>query len=196
MTGEPGSTPEAEAYRREVRAAKRRKGLVIVHTGEGKGKTTAAFGLALRARGQGLRVGVIQFIKHETANFGEIRAARDAGIHVEGAGDGWTWTSKDLDESAERARRGWERAERYMREGAFDLLVLDEFTYALHYGWVPVPQVLDVLRNERPPMMHVGITGRYAPAELIESADLVTEMRLVKHPFREQGIRAQRGIEF
>lgn len=196
MSERPGSTAEAEEYRREVRQAKRRKGLLIVHTGHGKGKTTAAFGLALRAHGQGLRTGVVQFIKHETANFGEIRAARAAGIHVEGAGDGWTWTSKDLDESAERARRGWQRASDYIRENAFDLLVLDEFTYPLHYGWVPLPEVLAVLRNERPPRMHVAITGRHAPEGLIELADLVTEMRLVKHPFTEQGISAQRGIEF
>ncbi|MDA0269755.1 MAG: cob(I)yrinic acid a,c-diamide adenosyltransferase [Chloroflexi bacterium] len=192
----PGSTDEAEAYRQEVRAAKRKQGLVIVHTGDGKGKTTAAFGMAFRARGRGMRVGVVQFIKPDTARFGEIRAARDAGIHVEGAGDGWTWKSKDLDQSAEMARAGWARAQQHITEGTFDLLVLDEFTYPLHYGWLETAEVLGWLREHRPPMLHLVITGRYAPEALVEFADLVTEMRLIKHPFREQGIRAQPGIEF
>ncbi len=197
MTTEgPGSTSEAEAYRREVRSAKKKQGLVIVNTGTGKGKTTAAFGLAFRARGRGLRVGVVQFIKPGTARFGEIRAAREAGIHVEGAGDGWTWKSKDLDQSAEMARAGWERARELIETHAFDVLVLDEFTYPLHYGWLDVEECLGWLRDHRPEMMHLVITGRYAPDALVEFADLVTEMRLVKHPFKEQGIRAQPGIEF
>ncbi|MCY3655365.1 MAG: cob(I)yrinic acid a,c-diamide adenosyltransferase [Chloroflexi bacterium] len=191
-----GAVSEAEAYRRDVRKAKRRKGLVIVNTGEGKGKTTAAFGMAFRARGRKMRVGVLQFIKPDTANFGEIRAARDAGIHVEGSGDGWTWKSKDLDESAALAVAGWERAREYIEAHRFDLLVLDEFTYPLHYGWLDVDEAVAWLREHKPELMHLVITGRYAPAQLVEYADLVTEMSLVKHPFREQGIRAQPGIEF
>ncbi len=191
-----GGVSEAEAYRRDVRKAKRRKGLVIVNTGEGKGKTTAAFGMAFRARGRKMRVGVLQFIKPDTANFGEIRAARDAGIHVEGSGDGWTWKSKDLDESAALAVAGWERAREYIEAHRFDLLVLDEFTYPLHYGWLDVDTAVAWLREHKPELMHLVITGRYAPAQLVEYADLVTEMSLVKHPFREQGIRAQPGIEF
>lgn len=192
----PGTTAEAEEYRQLVRSGKRRKGLVIVNTGNGKGKTTAALGLAFRARGRGMRVGILQFIKRPTARYGEIKSARDAGIHMEGTGDGWTWTSRDLDESAAMARAGWERAQSYILDGRFDLLVLDEFTYPLHYGWLDVEEVIAWLRAHRPPMMHVAITGRYAPDALIEFADLVTEMRLVKHPFRDQGIAAQRGIEF
>ena len=191
-----GSSAEAESYRQEVRRAKRRKGLVIVNTGTGKGKTTAAFGLAFRARGRGMSVGILQFIKPGTARFGEIRAAREAGIHVEGSGDGWTWKSKDLDESGAMARGGWERAQGYIREGKFDVLVLDEFTYPLHYAWLDTSEVIEWLREHRPPDMHLVITGRYAPAALVEFADLVTEMTLIKHPFKEQGIRAQPGIEF
>jgi cob(I)alamin adenosyltransferase len=191
-----GSSPEAEAYRQEVRRAKRRKGLVIVNTGTGKGKTTAAFGLAFRARGRGMSVGVLQFIKPGTARFGEIRAARDSGIHVEGAGDGWTWKSKDLDESSAMARAGWERAQHYISERAFDVLVLDEFTYPLHYAWLDTPEVIEWLRAHKPVDMHLVITGRYAPDQLVDYADLVTEMKLIKHPFKEQGIRAQPGIEF
>lgn len=194
-TGE-GRISEAEAYRREVRKAKRRKGLVIVNTGEGKGKTTAAFGIAFRAHGRKMRVGVLQFIKPGTANFGEIRAARDAGIHIEGSGDGWTWKSKDLDESAALAMAGWERAREYIDAHRFDLLVLDEFTYPLHYGWIDADEAIAWLREHKPELMHLVITGRYAPAQLVDYADLVTEMSLVKHPFREQGIRAQPGIEF
>ncbi|MXZ63769.1 MAG: cob(I)yrinic acid a,c-diamide adenosyltransferase, partial [Chloroflexi bacterium] len=140
--------------------------------------------------------GVLQFIKPDTANFGEIRAARDAGIHVEGSGDGWTWKSKDLDESAALAVAGWERAREYIEAHRFDLLVLDEFTYPLHYGWLDVDEAVAWLREHKPELMHLVITGRYAPAQLVEYADLVTEMSLVKHPFREQGIRAQPGIEF
>lgn len=192
----PEHDPESEAYRREVRAAKRRKGLVIVNTGDGKGKTTAAFGVAFRARGRGMAVGILQFIKPGTARYGEIRAAREAGIHVEGSGDGWTWTSKDLDESAALARAGWARAQEYIAERKFDVLVLDEFTYPLHYDWLDTAEVIDWLRAHKPADMHLIITGRSAPEALVEYADLVTEMRMVKHPFVDQGIKAQPGIEF
>lgn len=190
-------TPEeAEEYRRALRKENRKKGLLIVNTGTGKGKTTSAFGLAMRARGRGMRVIVIQFIKPGTANFGEIRAARDLGIEVQGMGDGWTWRSKDLDESAALARAGWARAQEVIAAGEHDLVVLDEFTYPLHYSWLDTTEVLAWIAEHKPPMLHVAITGRYAPDALIEAADLVTEMRLVKHPFKEQGIRAQPGIEF
>ncbi len=194
---ETAQTPEeAEAYRRSLRKENRKKGLLIVNTGTGKGKTTAAFGLAMRARGRGMRVAIVQFIKPGTANFGEIRAARDLGIEVEGMGDGWTWRSKDLDESAALARAGWARAQEVIEAGEHDLVVLDEFTYPLHYGWLDTAEVLAWIAAHKPSMLHLAITGRYAPDALIEAADLVTEMRLVKHPFKEQGIRAQPGIEF
>ena len=187
---------ESEAYRQEVRKAKRRKGLVMVNTGNGKGKTTAAFGVAFRARGRGMDVGILQFIKPGTARFGEIRAAREAGIHVEGSGDGWTWKSKDLDESAALALGGWAKAQEYIAERRFDVLVLDEFTYPMHYAWLDTAEVIAWLREHKPEDMHLIITGRYAPEALVEYADLVTEMTLVKHPFKDQGIRAQPGIEF
>lgn len=190
-------TPEeAEEYRRLLRKENRKKGLLIVNTGTGKGKTTAAFGLAMRARGRGMRVAMIQFIKPGTANFGEIRAARELGIEVQGMGDGWTWRSKDLDESAELARVGWARAQEVIAGGEHDLVVLDEFTYPMHYGWLETTEVLAWIAANKPSMLHLAITGRYAPDALIEAADLVTEMRLIKHPFKEQGIRAQPGIEF
>ena len=111
-------------------------------------------------------------------------------------GDGFTWTSRDLDESAARAIHGWQRAQERIVNGNYDVLVLDEFTYPLHFGWLDVNQVVAWLRANKPPMLHLIITGRYAPKALIEYADLVTEMKLVKHPFEEQGILAQPGIEF
>lgn len=192
----PSTVEDAEAYRREVRAKKLRKGLVIVNTGDGKGKSTAAFGIAFRARGRGMPVAIIQFLKRDGANYGELRAARELGIEVEGAGDGWTWTSKDLDESAELARAGWARAQQLIEADEHAVIVLDEFTYPMTYGWVDTAEVVAWLREHKPEMLHLVITGRNAPDELVAFADLVTEMRLVKHPFEEQGIKAQPGIEF
>lgn len=196
VLSEPADPAAREERRRAARAARRRKGLIIVNTGLGKGKTTAAFGIAMRARGRGMRVGVIQFLKPGTANFGEIRAARRLGIDVIGTGDGWTWRSADLERSAALAARGWALAQERILSGAYDVLVLDEFTYPLHYGWLDTAACVAWLRAQKPEMLHVVITGRYAPAALIEAADLVTEMRAVRHPFAEQGIRAQPGIEF
>lgn len=172
-----------------------KKGLVIVNTGDGKGKTTAALGMVLRAWGRGFRVCVIQFIKAETGRWGEIMAARKLGIDWHTTGDGFTWTSKDLDETAARARHGWQIAQEKISTGGYDLIVLDEFTYALHYGWLDTVEVIDWLLKNRPEPMHLVITGRSAPAELIDYADLVTEMNVIKHPY-ESGIQAQPGIEF
>jgi cob(I)alamin adenosyltransferase len=188
--------PAADQARRAARQKRLKKGLIIVNTGEGKGKTTAAIGLVIRAWGRGLRVGVMQFLKHEKARFGEIRAAEKMGIEIIPTGDGWTWTSRDAAETTARALRAWQDAQARIVSGNYDLLVLDEFTYPLHYGWLDVGQVVDWLRANKPPMLHLVITGRYAPPELIALADLVTEMRAIKHPFQEQGIRAQPGIEF
>ena len=179
-----------------VRRRRVKKGLVIVHTGNGKGKTTAALGIVLRAWGRGFRICVIQFLKNENAYFGEVRAARKLGIEWIGTGDGWTWTSKDLDETQARAVRGWERAKEKIVSGQYDLIVLDEFTYPLHFGWLDTSEVIEWLRAHKPPMLHLVITGRYAPQALVDFADLVTEMHEVKHPFAQQGIRAQAGIEY
>jgi cob(I)alamin adenosyltransferase len=190
-------TPTAEAVRAAVRAAKKKKGLIIVNTGEGKGKTTAALGVMTRAWGRNLKIGVLQFLKNEHARYGEIKAATRMGnIDWIATGDGWTWTSNDIDETVAKARHAWNIAQERILHGGYDLLILDEFTYPLHYGWLDSNEVLDWLEANKPPMLHLIITGRYAPQNLIDFADLVTEMRAIKHPFAEQGIRAQAGIEY
>lgn len=170
------------------------KGLVIVNTGNGKGKTTAAMGVLFRAWGRGMTVIMLQFIKHTTANFGEQRAAQKIGVPIRAMGDGFTWRSKDLEQSADLARALWEDAQEVIASGEYEIVVLDEFTYPLHYGWIPVAEVIEALKK-RPEMQHVVITGRHAPEALIEYADLVTEMKVIKHPY-QQGIKAQPGIEF
>jgi cob(I)alamin adenosyltransferase len=192
----PGSSPEAEARRKAARANRKQKGLLIVNTGNGKGKTTAALGILLRSRGRKLRIGGVQFFKHAQANFGELRALRELGVELIPMGDGWTWTSRDLDETRSKALHAWEAAKERIHSGDYDVFLLDEFTYLLSYGWLDVAEVVGWIRAYKPPMLHLLITGRDAPQTLIEAADLVTEMREIKHPFREQGIKAQKGIEF
>jgi cob(I)alamin adenosyltransferase len=171
-----------------------RQGLVVVNTGHGKGKTTAALGVVLRAWGRGLRVVIVQFVKTRTGNYGENRAAKKLGIEMIPMGEGFTWLSKDIEKDKATAREAWELAREKICSDEYDLVVLDELTYPLTYGWLPVQEVIDVLR-QRPEGLHVIITGRDAPEELIDYADLVTEMREVKHPFHK-GLKAQPGIEF
>ncbi len=173
-----------------------RKGLVIVNTGDGKGKTTAALGIVLRAWGRGMKVCVIQFMKNDGAYFGEHRAARKMDIEFMSSGDGFSWLSKDLDESAARAQHGWELAKAKIASGEYDVIVLDEMTYPLSFGWLDWTEVRAWLDAHKPKMLHLVITGRDALPELVEYADLVTEMRVVKHPYEQQGIKAQPGIEY
>ena len=169
--------------------------LLIVHTGEGKGKSTAAFGIVMRSWARGWRVGVYQFMKSGKWKVGEREAATAlGGIVWENMGDGWSWTSRDLDQSADLAREGWREVRRRIADQTYDVLLLDELTYPMAFGWIPVDEVVEVLRT-RPGFQHVIVTGRDAPPELVEIADLVTEMVKVKHPF-DRGIRAQRGIEW
>jgi cob(I)alamin adenosyltransferase len=174
-----------------------RRGLVIVNTGDGKGKSTAAFGLALRAFGRthvhGKAVRIFQFMKVPTARFGEHRMFEQLGIPIEGLGDGFSWKSQDLEHSAQRARDGWLKARAAILAGDHFMVVLDELTYPLIYGWLPLDDVLHTLRT-RPRDVHVVITGRRCPEEIITLADTVTEMTKVKHAFNA-GVPAQRGIE-
>ena len=188
-------TPPTE--RRYDRPEGERRGLVIVNTGDGKGKSTAAFGLALRAFGRqhvhGKQVKIFQFMKVPTARFGEHRMFEQIGLPIEGLGDGFSWKSKDLEHSGQLARDGWQKAKAAILDGKHFLVVLDEITYPLIYGWLPLNDVLQTL-EQRPRDVHVCLTGRRCPQELIDIADTVTEMTLVKHAFKA-GVPAQRGIE-
>lgn len=178
-----------------VKGPRIKKGLVIVNTGDGKGKTTAALGVLFRSWGRGMKVGMRQFLKHTGAYFGEHRAAKKLGIDLEAMGDGFTWRSKDMEQTKALAVQQWQNCKDLILNGGYDVFIMDEVTYPLHYGWIPVEEVLEVLRC-KPPMLHVILTGRYAPQELIDFADLVTEMKVIKHPYKDQGIKAQPGIEF
>jgi cob(I)alamin adenosyltransferase len=172
------------------------RGLVIVHTGAGKGKTTAALGMVLRSLGHGFRVAIVQFIKGawEPA---EKRAFEPWGeqLHFHATGEGFTWETQDRVRDQLMAQAGWEVAHRYLADPDYQLVLLDEVNIALKKGYLSIGQVLSGI-NQRPPKTHVVLTGRNAPDELIERADLVTEMTLVKHPLKLQRIRAQAGIEF
>ena len=170
-----------------------RKGLLLVNTGNGKGKSTAAFGLAMRAIGQGLSVSVIQFIKGKWKT-GEGEAARRLGLEFTPMGKGFTWESKNIEEDKALMRDAWAVASEKILSGDYDLIILDEINYVLGYGYIPVEEVIGTLQS-RPAHVHVALTGRNAPDEIISIADCVTEMRDVKHPYRS-GIPAQKGIDF
>ncbi|MGN6563378.1 MAG: cob(I)yrinic acid a,c-diamide adenosyltransferase [Thermomicrobiales bacterium] len=194
LTDEGRARIRAEQAAQRARPDRHTRGLVIVNTGDGKGKTTAALGIVMRAWGRGMRVCMVQFIKNRNANFGEEQAARKMGVELIPLGDGFTWMSKDLDHDRALAREGWVLCQQKIASGEYDIVVLDEITYCFNYGWLDLDEVLDVLR-QREPRLHVILTGRDAPAGLIAYADLVTEMREVKHPYKE-GVQAQKGIEF
>lgn len=181
-------TADHRAHRRQA------TGLVLVFTGHGKGKTTAALGIMLRARGQEMKAAMLQFVKHSRSNFGEHRAARLLGIELVPMGAGFTRPGDDPEKGKAPAVQLWGVAKEKLASGDYDIIVLDELSYPLNYGWIPVEDVVEALRS-RPPGTHVVLTGRDMPPELVDFADLVTEMREVKHPFKK-GIKAQRGLEF
>ena len=176
------------------RADRRAQGLVIVNTGDGKGKTTAALGILTRAWGRGMRVCMLQFIKERDARFGEEQAARKMGVEVIPLGGGFTWMSENIEQDRALAREGWALCRQKIESGDYDIVILDEITYCFKFGWLDLDEVLDVLR-QRAPLQHVILTGRDAPPALIDFADLVTEMREIKHPYHD-GVKAQKGIEF
>jgi len=173
------------------------RGLLIVHTGTGKGKTTCALGLMMRAAGRGLKCCMIQFMKSRSDRYGEHDSAEKLGIEVHTMGDGFTWDTKNPQQDLKTARDTWEMCVEKLRSGDYDMLVFDELVYVLSYKWLPVEEIVEELKAARAsqPALHIVVTGRDAPAELIEAADLVTEMTEIKHPFTS-GIRAQQGIEF
>jgi cob(I)alamin adenosyltransferase len=172
-------------------------GLLMVHTGNGKGKTTCALGLMMRAAGRGLKCCMIQFMKSRNDRYGEHESAEKLGIEVHTMGDGFTWDTKNPEQDRATSRKTWELCVKKLRSGDYDLLVFDELVYVLSYDMLPMDEVLAEIQSARAsqPALHIVVTGRDAPAALIAAADLVTEMKVIKHPFKA-GIRAKLGIEF
>jgi cob(I)alamin adenosyltransferase len=185
-----------KAARDKIMAGKTiERGLLIVHTGKGKGKSTAAFGMVFRHIGHGMRAGVIQFVKGSWGT-GERTVLEKFPelVTIKAMGEGFTWETQDINRDIAHARAGWEEAKRMIADPSYKLVMLDELNIVLRYDYLPLAEVLEVLKN-RPIDKHIVVTGRNAKEELIEIADLVTEMELIKHPFRS-GVKAQAGIEF
>ena len=185
-----------KAARDKIMAGKTiERGLLIVHTGKGKGKSTAAFGMVFRHIGHGMRAGVIQFVKGSWGT-GERTVLEKFPelVTIKAMGEGFTWETQDINRDIAHARAGWEEAKRMIANPSYKLVMLDELNIVLRYDYLPLTEVLEVLKN-RPADKHIVVTGRNAKEELIEIADLVTEMELIKHPFRS-GVKAQAGIEF
>ena len=202
--------PEAELARHATKMAKKKaardkimagkageKGLIIVHTGAGKGKSSSGFGMILRCVAHGMPCAVVQFIKGAwdtgerrliEGHFGDL-------CEFHAMGEGFTWETQDKERDIAAARNGWEKAKELIRDERNRMVLLDEINIALRYDYLPVAEVVEFLKSEKPAMTHVVLTGRNAKDELIEIADLVTEMTLVKHPFRS-GIKGQKGVEF
>jgi len=180
---------------RRIEAAQEEKGLLIVYTGAGKGKTTAALGMALRCIGHGMKVAVVQFIKGaiDTAEERALKSFGDRVVFLR-MGEGYTWETQNRERDTMFALDAWTAACGFLQDPLYAMVILDEFNIALQHEYISLSTVMPTL-HVRPPMQHVVITGRGAPAELIDEADLVTEMKQVKHPFRK-GIKAQQGVEF
>lgn len=172
------------------------KGLLIVNTGKGKGKTTAALGMVVRAIGHGKKVGVVQFVKGAmTTGEAAVFAAFPDNVEFKAMGEGFTWNTQDRARDILLAREAWDEVKRMIADPSYDMVLADELNIVLRYDYLPLDEVLEVL-TARAEMKHVIVTGRNAPEGLIDQADLVTEMTLVKHPYREQAVKAQPGIEF
>ena len=185
-----------KAARDKIIATKtQEKGLIMVHTGKGKGKSTAAFGMVFRALGNGMKVGVVQFVKGKWQT-GERVILEKLGdqVTMTAMGDGFTWETQDRQRDIDAARAAWERAKTMIMDDEHDMVLCDELNIVLRYDYLPVSEIIEVLQN-KPEMKHVIITGRNAKEELMEVADLVTDMTMIKHPFRD-GVKAQVGIEF
>ena len=184
-----------KSYEKRQAAATEEKGLIIVHTGSGKGKSTAAFGMLLRAVHHGLRAGVVQFVKGAIAS-GEVEAMKSFGDAVEWhrMGEGFSWITQDQELDRRAAEKAWAKSKELMNRPDIGMVILDEINVAVRLKQLDLEEVLEALRGKRE-MVHVVLTGRGAKDELIELADLVTEMKMVKHPYRA-GIKAQKGVEF
>jgi cob(I)alamin adenosyltransferase len=177
----------------KIAQAVRQRGVIVVATGNGKGKSTSGFGMAARALGHGMQVGIVQFIKGSFSTGEEAFFRRFPEVRYHVMGEGYTWETQDRDRDMEKARAAWDKAAQMLGDARIDLVFLDELNIVLKLGYLPVSRVVETLRR-RPPMQHVMITGRGAPPELVEAADTVTEMRPIKHAF-DAGVRAQKGVE-
>ena len=182
-------------FEKKKAAAQKEKGLLIVYTGTGKGKSTAAFGMGLRVLGHGMKLGVVQFIKGAlpSAERNVLGSNPHCDFHVVGAG--YTWDTQDRTADMETTAKGWAEALRMINDPAYDMVILDELNIVLKYQYLDLAEVLDVFKNRRE-MLHIVVTGRHAPPELIALADLVSDIRPLKHPYQEQGIKAQKGVEY
>ena len=182
-------------FEKKKAAAQKEKGLLIVYTGTGKGKSTAAFGMGLRILGHKMKLGVVQFIKGALHSAEREILGDDplCDFHVVGAG--YTWNTQDREADIQTATSGWAQAVRMINDPSYDMVILDELNIVLKYDYLDLTEVLDVFGSRRE-MLHIVVTGRHAPDRLIEVADLVSEIIPVKHPYREQGIKAQKGVEF
>jgi cob(I)alamin adenosyltransferase len=182
-------------YEKKQARATLEKGLLIVITGPGKGKTTSALGMALRAIAHGMKLGVVQFIKGAKATGERDLLQKFPNVDWFTIGDGFTWITQDRERDMATAHRAWEEAKRLIADPSYEMVILDELNTILRYEYLDVAAVLESVAA-RDPMKHVIITGRNAPAALIEAADLVSDIHAVKHPYKDQGVKAQRGIEF
>ena len=203
MTDEELDARHAEKMRKKKAARDKiiatktiEKGLLIVHTGKGKGKSTAAFGIVFRAIGNGMKAGVVQFVKGkwQTGERAVLEKLGPDNVTMTAMGDGFTWETQDRQRDIAAAQAAWDRAKQMIMDDEHDVVLLDELNIVLRYDYLPIEEILDVV-SKRPPMKHVIITGRNAKDPLMDAADLVTDMTQVKHPFRS-GVKAQKGIEF
>ena len=197
-------TPEAHkrmvekrnaGYEKKQAQATVEKGLLIVITGAGKGKTTSALGMALRAISHGMKLGMVQFIKGAKSTGERDLLQKFPNVDWFTIGDGFTWITQDRERDISTAQRAWDQARQLIEDPTYDMIILDELNTILRYEYLNVSDVLSSI-SKRHPMQHVIITGRNAPASLIEAADLVSEIHPLKHPYKDQGVKAQRGIEF
>ena len=184
-----------EGFEKKKAAAKKEKGLLIVYTGTGKGKSTAAFGMGMRILGHQMKLGVVQFIKGALHSAEREVLGSHPHCDFQVVGAGYTWDTQDRDADMKTAVSGWAEAVRMINDPSYDMVILDELNIVLKYQYLDLTDVLEVFGKRRE-MLHIVVTGRHAPDSLIEQADLVSEIRPVKHPYREQGIKAQKGVEF
>lgn len=189
------SEKHKQGFEKKKAAAQKEKGLLIVYTGTGKGKSTAAFGMGMRILGHQMKLGVVQFIKGalHSAEREILGGHANCDFHV--VGEGYTWDTQDRDADMKTAAHGWTEAIRMIQDPSYDMVILDELNIVLKYQYLNINKVLEVFKQRRD-MLHIVVTGRHAPEDLIALADLVSDIRPVKHPYQEQGIKAQKGVEF